>query len=77
MTVLTVGLACAAIGLNQSSAARQDYRENNQPATADQDPGDRVPSAPEILNRGPMHEAYANPTTYDPAPGPRVVRQAA
>ena len=62
LAALTVGLGCVAAGLNQ-------------PAIAGQDPVADDPAAPEVLNRGPIHEAFANPITYDPTPGPVVQKQ--
>ncbi len=32
-------------------------------------------SEPEVLTRGPIHEAFAEPTTRDPSPGPAVAKQ--
>jgi hypothetical protein len=59
LAAFTVALSCVAASLDQSATARQDP-DNNDP------PG------PEVLNRGPIHEAFANPITYDPTPGPIV-----
>jgi hypothetical protein len=47
----------------------------NQSATARQDPDNNDSPGPEVLNRGPVHEAFANPITYDPTPGPVVPKQ--
>jgi hypothetical protein len=62
LTALTVGLGCWAAGLNQTAKAMQ-IPDNNDPA------------GPEILNRGPIHEAFADPVTFDPMPGPTVPKQ--
>jgi hypothetical protein len=62
LATLIVGLGCVAAGLNPSATARQD-------------PVDVDPSDPEVLSRGPIHEAFANPVTYDPTPGPIVPKQ--
>jgi hypothetical protein len=59
--VLATALGVLAAGLNQVANARQD-------------PGNDDQSGPEVLNRGPIHEAFANPITYDPTPGPVVAK---
>jgi hypothetical protein len=62
LPLLAVASACLAAAQSQSGNASQD------PANGDQ-------AAPEVLNRGPIHEAFANPITYDPTPGPVVPNQ--
>jgi WXXGXW repeat (2 copies) len=37
------------------------------------DPGD--PNAPQVLTRGPIHEAFAAPVVHDPAAGPIIPKQ--
>ena len=62
MTALAVALGCVAAGLDQPANATQDPGKDNEPG-------------PEVLNRGPIHEAFASPITYDPATGPVVPKQ--
>jgi hypothetical protein len=62
LAAVAAGMVCAAAGLDR-------------PAMAWQDIGDSDPPGPEVLNRGPIHEAFANPIVYDPTPGPVVPTQ--
>jgi WXXGXW repeat (2 copies) len=62
LVVLATALGALAAGINQAANARQDPGNDDQPG-------------PEVLNRGPIHEAFANPITYDPTPGPVVPKQ--
>jgi hypothetical protein len=62
LTALAVALGCVAAGLDQPANATQDPGKDNEPG-------------PEVLNRGPIHEAFASPITYDPTPGPVVPKQ--
>ncbi len=64
LAALALSLGCVAPGLSQQ-------------ATASQDPGNDEQPGPEVLNRGPIHEAFANPITFDPTPGPVVPKQPA
>jgi hypothetical protein len=46
--------------------------------TPPRDPGAQPPSAAdgvEVLTRGPLHEAFAEPVTFDPEPGPIAPKQ--
>jgi hypothetical protein len=42
------------------------------PATAQDDPNVVAPPGVQVLTRGPVHEAFAEPVIYDPKPGPVV-----
>jgi WXXGXW repeat (2 copies) len=37
--------------------------------------GDQEPQGAEVLTRGPLHEAFAEPVVFDPKPGPVVPKQ--
>jgi WXXGXW repeat (2 copies) len=62
LAILAAALTCSTVGIYQAANARQD-------------PGDDDQSGTEVLNRGPIHEAFANPITYDPTPGPVVPKE--
>jgi WXXGXW repeat (2 copies) len=38
-------------------------------------PADGQPQGAEVLTRGPVHEAFAEPVVFDPKPGPLIPRQ--
>ena len=59
LAILAAALTTSAVGYFQAANARQG-------------PGDDDQSGTEVLNRGPIHEAFANPITYDPTTGPVV-----
>ena len=52
-----------------------------RPAAAQLDPGDPpaatadIPEGAQVLTRGPVHEAFAEPVVFDPRPGPVVPKE--
>lgn len=47
----------------------------DQGPAADAGPDDGAPQGAQVLTRGPIHEAFAEPVVYDPRPGPIVPKQ--
>ena len=48
----------------------------DRPSAADDHPDlEAVPAGMQVLTRGPIHEAFAEPVIFDPGPGPVVPKQ--
>jgi hypothetical protein len=60
LAILSTALTFSAVGLYQAANARQGGGDDDDQSGA------------EVLNRGPIHEAFASPITYAPTPGPVV-----
>jgi hypothetical protein len=71
LTALICGAALALLPALSAQTVQPDQGDQAvQPATTEAPEG-----AVEVQARGPVHEAYAQPYTADPAPGPLVTKQ--
>ncbi len=64
-----LALVGVALALPARPAAAQLDPGGPPPATAD------IPEGAQVLTRGPVHEAFAEPVVFDPRPGPMVPKE--